>query len=87
MIHDFMNTTTITRNVDMNLHAVENILISTAKRCLKIKTAKSDVAKYLRTKNGSTKNAAIKDMNCGNFLIKNIEILSTIPSEKSFTTS
>ena len=40
MIHDFMNTTTITRNVDMNLHAVENILISTAKRCLKIKTAK-----------------------------------------------
>ena len=40
MIHDFMNTTTITRNVDMNLDAVENILISTAKRCLKIKTAK-----------------------------------------------
>ena len=40
MIHNFMNTTTITRNVDMNLHAVENILISTAKRCLKIKTAK-----------------------------------------------
>ena len=35
-----MNTTTITRNVDMNLQAVENILISTAKRCLKIKTAK-----------------------------------------------
>ena len=35
-----MNTTTITRNVDMNLDAVENILISTAKRCLKIKTAK-----------------------------------------------
>ena len=25
MIHDFMNTTTITRNVDMNLDAVENI--------------------------------------------------------------
>ena len=24
---------------------------------------------------GSTKNAAIKDMNCGNFLIKNTEIL------------
>ena len=40
MIHDFMNTTTITRNVDMNFDAVENILISTAKRCLKIKTAK-----------------------------------------------
>ena len=40
MIHDFMNTTTITRNVDMNLDAVENILISTAKRCLKTKTAK-----------------------------------------------
>ena len=39
------------------------------------KQQKSDVAKYLRTKNGSTKNAAIKDMNCGNFLIKNIEIL------------
>ena len=36
---------------------------------------KSDVAKYLRTKNGSTKNAAIKDLNCGNFLIKNTEIL------------
>ena len=29
MIHDFMSTTTITRNVDMNLDAVENILIST----------------------------------------------------------
>ena len=28
MIHDFMNTTTITRNVDMNLHAVENIPVS-----------------------------------------------------------
>ena len=40
MIHDFMNTTTITRNVDMKFDAVENILISTAKRCLKIKTAK-----------------------------------------------
>ena len=38
MIHE--NATTITRNVDMNLDAVENILISTAKRCLKIKTAK-----------------------------------------------
>ena len=38
--HDFMNTTTTTRNVDMNLNTVENILISTAKRCLKIKTAK-----------------------------------------------
>ena len=42
---------------------------------LKSKQQKSDVAKYLRTKNGSTKNAAIKDMNCGNFLIKNTEIL------------
>ena len=31
MIHNFMNTTTITRNVDMNLDAVENILISTGK--------------------------------------------------------
>ena len=40
MIHDFMNTTTITRNVDLNPDAVENILISTAKRCLKIRTAK-----------------------------------------------
>ena len=29
MIHDFMSTTAITRNVDMNLDAVENILIST----------------------------------------------------------
>ena len=76
MIHDFMNTTTITRNVDMNLHAVENILISTVKLCLKIKIK---YAKYLRTKNGSTKNAAIKDMNCGNFLIKNTEILYPYP--------
>ena len=37
MIHDFMNTTTITRKVDMNLDAVENIRLSTAKRRLKIK--------------------------------------------------
>ena len=42
---------------------------------LKSKQQKSDVAKFLRTKNGSTKNAAIKDVNCGNFLIKNTEIL------------
>ena len=49
------------------------VLISTAKRCVKIKTAKSDVAKYLRTKDGSTNNAAIKDMNCGNFLIDTIQ--------------
>ena len=67
MIHDFMimNTTTIMRNVDMNL----------VMPWKKSKQQKSDVAKYLRTKNGSTKNADTKDMNCENFLIKNIEIL------------
>ena len=45
-----MNTTTITSNVDMNLNAVENILLSTAKRCLKIKIAKKRRSKISSNK-------------------------------------
>ena len=42
---------------------------------LKLKPQKSDVVKYFLTKNGSTKNAPIRDMKCGPLLIKNTEIL------------
>ena len=59
MIHDFMNTTTITSNVDMNFDVVENILISTAKRCLKIKTAKKR-----RCKTSSNKKWFDKECRC-----------------------
>lgn len=45
-----MNTTTITSNVDMNLDAVENILLSTAKRCLKIKIPKKRRSKISSNK-------------------------------------
>ena len=82
-----MNTTTITRNVDMNLDAVENILISIAKRCLKIKTAKKRRCKISSNKKWFDKECRYKIHELRKLSNQKHRDPLSLPSGKSITTS
>ena len=50
LIHDFRIDSGSDRNINTSLDAVENIILTTAKRCLKIKVIKNDMLDCLLTK-------------------------------------
>ena len=63
MIHDFLIDNRPDRNVSTSLDAVENFLITTAKRCLKIRVVKKRHIKSSLTQNGLIKNVVLRDTN------------------------
>ena len=60
MIHDFLLDSTPLGNINTCLDAVENILITTAKRCLKIKTIKKRHNKISSSKKWFDKECRLK---------------------------
>ena len=62
MIHDFLVDCRTDKHINSYLDAVERILFTTAKRCLKIKNI---IERYTRvlTKNGLIKNVVLRDTN------------------------
>ena len=60
MIHDFLVDSTPLGNINTCLDAVENILITTAKRCLKIKTIKKRHNKISSSKKWFDKECRLK---------------------------
>lgn len=67
MINEFLDDTASSENVITSLGAVETIFITTAKRCLKIKTTKKMTTKNIfQRKNGSVKNVVSRGTNYEN---------------------
>ena len=62
MIHDFLVDCRTDKHINSSLDALERILFTTAKHCLKIKNT---IERYTRvlTKNGLIKNVVLRDTN------------------------
>ena len=64
IIQEYLNEVNSAKNVNTSAEQVENILITTAKRCLKIRTTRRHKRTYSRSKkNGLIRNVASQETN------------------------